>query len=209
MWLQNPLDDILSSATKVAVLRAVFRANSPLSGREIIRRAGVTYGSGWKALQRLVASGVLSKRDHGRVNTFELRCPGLPLVQRLRDLFAAENRRQQDAIADMVEGVPETVSVILFGSEARGEAKAGSDTDLLLVVAQKGSDLEGRILDVCMQVAEKHDLAVSWHVADFEQIRDWEATGHEFWRNVLKDGVVLHGGPLEALRRRWQHGEAT
>jgi predicted nucleotidyltransferase len=127
----------------------------------------------------------------------------------LRDLFAAESRRTQDVTADLVEGIPEALSIILFGSEARGQAKPESDTDLLIVVARKEEYLSDKIVDACMHVAEKHDLALSWHIADLADLNDWEATGHEFWRNVQEDGVVLYGHQPEDLRPRWKAGRAT
>ncbi len=72
MWLRKPLDDILSSAAKVAVLRVVLRVSTPLSGREIARRAGVGYSPAYNALQALVASRVLAKEDHGRATAYSL-----------------------------------------------------------------------------------------------------------------------------------------
>jgi predicted nucleotidyltransferase len=209
MWLRHPLDDIVSSRAKVAVLRAVSRVGAPLSGREIIRRAGVGYSSGWRALQALVAAGLLSRRHHGRVNTYELRDRALPLVQRLRDLFAAENRRAQDSVADLAERVPEALSIVLFGSEARGDAESGSDTDLLVVVPHRDQGLEDRIRNVCMELAEKHDLALSWEVADLDDLHDWQATGDPFWASIRRDGILLHGDSLETLSRAWQPGKAS
>lgn len=209
MWLRNPLDDIMSSPAKIAVLRVVSRVNSPLSGREIIRRAGVAYGPGWRALQALVASGVLSKQQHGRVNTYAVRDPALPLIQRLRDLFGDEDRRTREAVAELAERVPEAVSTALFGSEARGEARPGSDTDLLVVVACKGEEVEARIRDACLDLAERHSLALSWYVVDLDDLREWDATGHQFWRNVLRDSIWLQGDSAEVLRRRWQPGRTS
>jgi len=209
MWLQTPLTDVLSSPAKVAVLRTLCRVNRPLSGREIIRRAAVTYGPGWQALQALVASGVLAKRQHGRVNTYELRGPDLALTRRLRDLFAAEDTRTRDAASDLAKGVPEALSIVLFGSEARGEARPGSDTDVLVVVARRNQRVERRVRQACLAIAERHNLALSWQVADLQEIRDWETTGNAFWQQVLRDGIVLHGERPEVLRRQWQTGEAT
>jgi hypothetical protein len=39
MWLSLPLDDLLSSRAKVAMLRVLCRTNAPLRGREIARRS--------------------------------------------------------------------------------------------------------------------------------------------------------------------------
>lgn len=209
MWLRNPLDDILSSPAKVAVLRAVLRVASPLSGREIIRRASVGYGPGWKALQALTASGVLSKQQHGRVSTYAVRDPALPLIGRLRDLFADEHGRTREVAAELAERIPEALSIALFGSEARGDAKPGSDTDLLVVVDRTRQDVERRVRDACLDLAERHGLALAWHVADLGELREWDKVDHPFWRNVLKDGLNLHGESLEGLRHRWQRGKAS
>ena len=209
MWLLQPLQNILSSSAKVAVLRVFCDTNSPLSGRETVRRARISYGPGWAALQNLVASGVLVKRDLGRASAYELREPEGALMQALRDLFDTEQKRSERATDDLTSALPEALSVILYGSEARGDAKAGSDTDILIVVEQRTADLEERIDQTCLALAEQHSLALSWHIADLTDLREWEKTGSDFWRNVTSDGIRLAGDPLERLRRRWQTGRVT
>lgn len=209
MWLLRPFDDILSSSVKVALLRVLCDAGGPLSGREIVRRAGVSYGPGWAALQELVKSGVLSKRDLGRASAYELRQPDSALMQRLRELFEAEAQRAEQIVAELRTEIDEALTIILYGSEARGEAAPGSDTDILIVVERKTEALAERIDATCLDIAEKHSLALSWHLADLDDLREWEQTGNEFWRNILADGVRLAGEPLERLRRRWQTGRAS
>ncbi len=209
MWLLQPLQDILSSSAKVAVLRVFCEANSPLSGRETVRRARISYGPGWAALQDLVRSGVLIKRDLGRASAYELRDPDGALLQALRGLFDTERARSEQITDDLGAGLPEALSIILYGSEARGEAKAGSDTDILIVVEEKTSDLEERIDRACLALAGQHLLGLSWIIADLSDLREWEETDREFWRNVVRDGVGLTGDSLERLRRRWQTGRDT
>jgi len=209
MWLLYPLQDILSSPAKVAVLRVILHATSPLSGRETIRRARISYGPGWRALQELVASGVLVKRDHGRASTYELREVEGALIERLQALFAAEQERSERIVSALLSKLPEALSIILYGSEARREAEARSDTDILIVVEQKTEDLEGRVDEACLAVAEEHSVGLSWHIADLADLREWEETGSDFWSSVLRDGIQLAGDPLERLRRRWQTGRAS
>lgn len=209
MWLRRPLDDILSSPAKVAVLRAVLRVNAPLSGREIARRAGVSYSPAYNALQALVASGVLSKQDHGRATTYTVRDPDGPLLAGLRDLFDREERRTRSAMAQLAESIPEARAIILFGSEARGEARPGSDTDLLVVVESADEQSEGRVRDALLALAERHRLALSWHVVDLEQVREWDATQEQFWQAILRDGIWLRGDSPEAMRLKWRLGRTT
>jgi predicted nucleotidyltransferase len=209
MWLLHPLQDILSSPAKVAVLRVLCDANSPLSGRETVRRAEVSYGPGWAALQDLVRSGVLVKRDLGRASAYELREPEGALIQAVRHLFATERERSQQITDVLASEVPEALSIVLYGSEARSEAGAGSDTDILIVVEEKTEDLEDRVDRACLALAGQHSLALSWHIADLADLRQWEETGSDFWRNIVRDGIRLAGESLEGLRSRWQTGRAS
>lgn len=206
MWLRRPLDDILSSPAKLAVLRAILRVNTPLSGREIARRAGVAHSPAYNALQALVASGLLSKQDHGRATTYTVRDPEAPLLASLRDLFDQEDQRTRLAVSELADNVPEARAIVLFGSEARREAKPGSDTDLLIIVDSQVEQTEERIRDVCLDVAQRYGLALSWHVVDLDELREWETTEEQFWQNVVRDGVWLHGDSLEAMRLKWRLG---
>lgn len=209
MLLRTPLDDILSSRAKLAVLRVVSTVSAPLSGREIARRGGVWPASAQKALNELVASGVLLCRDYGRTKTYELDHTDVTLVAQLRQLFWTEADRYRQFVADIAGGLAEAMTVVLFGSEARGEAGPESDTDILVVVGEKTEVLEQRVLEVCLAAADRHGLNLAWHLADFADLKDWQTTGNPFWQNVLQDGIVLHGLPLEALEHRWQPGETS
>jgi uncharacterized protein len=196
MRLRDPLNDLLASPAKVAILRVMAAVNAPLSGREIARRAHVWPSAGLKALGELAAAGVLVCSHHGRVNTYQLERTQIPLVHKLRELFRAEADRYRELIAGISRGVPEAISVVLFGSEARGDAGPGSDTDLLIVVPKKSDRLERRVLKLCMGLAEEHGLALAWHLADLRDLRKWNATNDPFWTNVRRDGIVLYGDPL-------------
>ena len=206
MWLRRPLDDILASGAKVAVLRAICDVNAPLSGREIARRAGISSGRASKVLRELSASGALLARDHGRANTYELADPNLPLVRALRELFGDEHARQESIAGDLVAGVPGVLAVVLFGSEARGEARPGSDTDLLVVVDVASSHVEDLLVDRAIEVGRRHQIALSWHVVDLDQLRSWDDADHPLWLNVRADGILLRGLSIERLERRWRSG---
>lgn len=209
MWLRNPLDDILSSQAKIGILRVLCSASGPLNGREVSRRAGWDPGHTSRVLRELAASGVVIGREQGRVTTYEVGTDDVPLIRHLKALFRAEAARYDRVIEALTQSVPEALSIILFGSEARDQAKAGSDTDLLIVVSAKNERLEERISDTCLQLAREHILALSWHVADLADLREWEETGHELWQNIVTDGINLRGKSVDGLRRQWQHGKAV
>jgi predicted nucleotidyltransferase len=209
MWLQNPLDDILSSKAKVGVLRVVCGVNAPLSGREIARRAGISSGNASRVLGELKRSGVLIARDHGRVTAYELRDRRLPIIRELSALFARERRRRERAVSDLAKGIPDVLSLTLFGSEARREARPESDTDVLVVLSKRTEQVEKRLLDNAQAVGEKHLVPLSWYVTDLAELRHWEQTGNPLLRNILADGVTVAGRPLWMLQRQWQRGKSV
>ena len=209
MWMTRPLDDLLSSPAKVAVLRALVLWPRPLSGREIGRRAGVAAGHVSRVLRELHSAGVLEAQQYGRVIAYALRSDAGPLVGHLRELFRAEEARDfqaRQALAGLVaedseEEDREVLSVILFGSEARGEARPGSDTDVLFIVRRRDENLEKRIADLCDRLYGEHRTPLEPFVTDLAEVREWEESGNPFWKRVQEEGVVLAGIRPEGVGR--------
>lgn len=91
--------------------------------------------------------------------------------------------------------------LVLYGSEARGEAKETSDVDVMLIYRQainRGEEIR-RLSSVLADLNLDYNLLISGlPVAETEY---QTATG-PFWRNVRREGV-----PLERFYgRRRQHG---
>jgi predicted nucleotidyltransferase len=209
MWLIKPLDDILSSGARVAILRVLCESRVPLSGREVGRRSNTSPGHHSRVLHALVRSGAVTCYEHGRVKTYELAKPASPLMAQLRRLFDAEGKRRKEAANALAGSVPGLLSIILFGSEARGAARPGSDTDILLVVERKSKALERSIWDACSRLADRHLVFVSWFLVDIRELRKWDETKLPLWMTIQRDGVVLRGRSLEDLRRSWAPGKNT
>jgi predicted nucleotidyltransferase len=144
----------------------------------------------------------------GAAHAYRLRNGDAALIRQMQGLFDIEAERQRQFVAELTEAVPEIISVVLFGSEARHEARPGSDTDLLMVVEAHSSELEEAVSERAAELADQHALALSWHIVDHARLHEWDRTDHPLWRNVRSEGVRLYGWPLEALARRWQPGKA-
>lgn len=87
--------------------------------------------------------------------------------------------------------------VILFGSRARGDARRFSDVDLV-VIKDTPEKFRQRFLTVRELLGPLGD---SYDVIVYTP-REWQemiAEGTPFVEEVLREGVVLHGGPLEKI----------
>ncbi|ANV88923.1 nucleotidyltransferase domain-containing protein [Picosynechococcus sp. PCC 7117] len=99
------------------------------------------------------------------------------ILQQLRDHF---QKNYQDNLA----------KVILFGSQARGDAAPDSDIDILVLLKnqfdayQENKKNSQFIADLCLQ----YDTVISCFLMNLDT---WQNTNNAFTRNVRQEGVSL------------------
>ena len=83
--------------------------------------------------------------------------------------------------------------MILFGSRARGDAAGDSDLDLVALVDEKTPELERALDDIAYNVMWDHDFrpVISLKVFSEDRFRSALAQGFSFYRNVMREGVVV------------------
>ncbi|MCE5238479.1 DUF294 nucleotidyltransferase-like domain-containing protein [bacterium] len=198
MLLARPLDDVLSSQAKVRVLRVLAQSPVALTGREIARRAGTATGHISRVLRELSAAEIIGEAGGGRAKLYTYQ-DDTALARQLKELFVQEGRRLRGVVRALAKSTFGLQAIILFGSEARGEAAAHSDTDLLLVVQRLTRSTEAEARRQCLSLAEAEHLHLSWHVVDMARLYRWHEASDPFWVNVVQDGLLLWGTDPGAL----------
>jgi len=79
----------------------------------------------------------------------------------------------------------------VFGSRARGDATAGSDLDVFLVVSQIDTDLRERISEVAWEVGFEHDLVLSTFVVTADQLEHGPLGVSPIIRQIEREGIQL------------------
>jgi len=83
--------------------------------------------------------------------------------------------------------------VVLYGSQARGQASPESDIDLLVVVESADPQTIQTLYDVAYAVMWRHDFnrLISLHPMSARALDELKQKRFSFIENVEKDGIVL------------------
>lgn len=101
----------------------------------------------------------------------------VPILEQLQNYF---QRNYQDNLANL----------ILFGSQARGDAAPDSDIDLLVLLKNEFDSYQENkknsqfIADICL----KYDAVISCFLMNLDT---WQNTNNAFTRNVKQEGIIL------------------
>lgn len=135
----NP-EHIFGSGLEPVVLRTLWRAGTPMTGSEVHRVARKGSERGIRlALSRLALQGIVVSSRVGAAATHTLNrehfgFAAIDAAFSALDPWTQFRSRVTEVIADHGPDDPLSVTVAVFGSVARGEARLDSDVDLAVVV---------------------------------------------------------------------------
>jgi predicted nucleotidyltransferase len=166
--MQQPLAAILFPVYRRRVLGLLLLApDEALHGREIARRTGLPSGTVIRELHRLVDAGLLKRDKRGNQSLFsaDRSCPVFEEV--------AGMLRKTSGAADVIAGALAPMSeqieaAFIYGSFAKGTARAGSDIDVLIIGAV---DL-GAVIDILHPVQKLVGREINPKVFSS---REWQA----------------------------------
>jgi predicted nucleotidyltransferase len=209
--LFDVLDVLLGTTTKVRVLRALMQLTSPVSGNEAKRLAGVRSAeSMWKALDELSDLGIISREQMRGSHLFRINREH-DLYAPLATLFDAEagrlSRLREWLRGSLNEaGLTDAVhSVILYGSNARGEAVARSDVDLLVIMADEAGVAAARdaLLAGTASLERQMGMRISPYVLTRARVETRYRDGDPLMHTIADEGRVLLGEPLQEAANAW------
>ncbi|CAN0468182.1 unnamed protein product, partial [Discosporangium mesarthrocarpum] len=127
------IGDALFTKTQRKILALLFsRSDASLYKNEIIRRAGMGRGTIARELDSLVAAGILSAEKMGNQTRFRAN-PACPVYKELQSLVRKTFGIAGEVAAALAPLDSQIQYAFVYGSVARGEEKAESDLDLMIV----------------------------------------------------------------------------
>jgi len=194
----NRLAELLSSRARAEIFRLLLSGTGEeLHVREIERRSGLNDSTVRQELRKLVRLDLVqSRRDSNRVY-YRAKMEN-PLYPEIRNLVL-----KTSGLADALKSVLEDKRIrvaFVFGSIARGDEKAGSDVDLM-VIGQLGLRDLSRLLS---GIEGKIGREVNPHVLNEEEFRKRVRAKDHFVSRVMESPKIFIIGShheLEAMVR--------
>jgi len=197
------IERVFRTRGQIAVLRALWKAPTSLTGRQVQHLAGVHNRTAMQSLEDLAQLGVVQCRSAGRANLYALKRSHWIVRDLIEPAFKAEQLapdRLKRELADAVES--HCISAILYGSVARGQAGPSSDIDLLVVVRNKRA---AESFAEKAQSEAEHAVRDGWGamlevnvktIADLR--RQWDT---RLMKRIRREGLLVAGRPLAEVRR--------
>lgn len=185
------------------VLGVLARAGTDLTMRRVADLAGVSPQQTSVVIGKLVELGVVERRDVPPASLVGLAAENLvaQAVLSLADLRQAALERLGELALDIR---PAPVSLMVFGSFARGEADAESDLDVLAVRPRGPARDNDEWTDSLWSWTAAATRAVGNPVNVMEAAEEeisglLRRPGPTVWTEIIRDGIVLVGSRLELL----------
>ena len=151
-------------------------------------------GQAQRELQRLTSGGILRRREQGRHIYFQAdeHCP---IYNELRGIVT-KTVGAADSVGDALRDLEERIRIaFLFGSVARGEERAGSDIDLVIV----GDVSLREVVSVLGDAQVKLGREISPMIYPEKELRSKVSEGHPFLTSVLEREKIFVIGSQDEL----------
>ena len=189
------------------VLRFLWRSRTEWSGREIARKVGLSAPSCHETLKKLDARGLVELRRVSNVHLYKINSENYLIEDVFGPFFEAEAAMPKQMEATITKALtrpakPEVVSLVLFGSMARGtKIRASSDLDLLVVLPSKDSlkSLEPKLEQLKEALFRRFHVPLSPYVQTLPELRRKHHRKLPLIGEILKDGRTIYGKDVKEL----------
>ena len=205
MRLNNPLNKIMNSETKVKVLRLFCSGVGESTGRQVAKLLNVAQSPVQIALADLYNEGILDRKNFGKAFAYGLNSKNWLVETLLKPMFRIEKEYQPKLWGKIRKDLEEAgfqgeiLSVCLFGSVGSGQERPTSDIDLLVIIKNDARKqlIEDLFIDMNRGIIEEVGLNIDAHVYSAAELKDRTADGVSFIKEAMQSGEIIIGKSLE------------
>lgn len=182
-----PIADALFTKTQQKVLALLYgKPDTSYFLREIIRLADVGRGTVVRELNKLCNAGLITVTPLGNQKHYQANREN-PIFDELHGIVI-KTFGIADVLRDSLEDIlPHVFKAFIYGSVAKGEARADSDVDLMIVTDDVSyTNLMARLEPAEKQIGRKINPTI-FSLEEFEQRR---RSGQSFMKRVLEQPTI-------------------
>lgn len=200
----RPVEAVVPGA-QGRILAVLVETSAELNLRTIARLSRVSVAQASRVLPGIVELGIVERRDVPPSALFRY----VPENVAARALSALADARHT-VLRELEDGAgrlePPPVSIIVFGSFARGDANRESDLDVLLVrpsrIEEEDAKWRGAVDQWVDDASSLTGNRVEVLEATEEEAQRLLRSRKQLALDIRRDGVVVHGLSIDELQRR-------
>lgn len=195
--IRFPLSSVFGTEANVRVLRELSRHRGQLDASTLVKRTKLTLPSVLSAISTLVEFGILDEAGSGRSRLFSMNRIS-PFNISILSLFDAEESRFKGVIEAVKECAAslgnKVIAAWIYGSVARGEDRAQSDLDVLLIAHEEEvASVQSWSVDFLLAKGEALLFSPSVNTLSLADIRRLMENNDPMWQAIVNDALVLNG----------------
>ncbi|MDY6768788.1 MAG: nucleotidyltransferase domain-containing protein [Candidatus Nanohaloarchaea archaeon] len=192
---ETRLTQELFNEKRLRILQVLLdNPDSQYTVTEIVEQSGVSKPTVIDFVDLLSRVGIVEKQRKGNAYLISLNEEN-DYIPHLRSILKLDAEPLREAAAELAESIVEeaeaVVSVVLYGSVARGAPTVDSDIDVLVIVDD--SSVRSTVEGVVKTFQEEKGLRFSPLVMELDEVEERAESGDSFVRRVVEDGNVLYG----------------
>lgn len=206
MQFNNYLDKILSQPTRVKLLRFLATHKPEMTGRELARFCDISHMQVHRALGEFVAQGIVLKRRVGKAYIYTFNEKNILVHAVLIPLFLKERNLLRELLNSLLKNkMNEVLSVVIFGSVAKGEERPDSDVDVFILSKKNSNDIPFKefLSEIEVKFHQETGNRLSPIVLSINELNDKFKSNKTLVSNMLSGEVVAGKAPREFLHG-WQ-----
>ena len=190
------IEDLLGSRSRIAVLRVLHGVRVPLNASQIAARTNLSHVAAATALSEFASMGVVLSSPAGRATVHWLNRQSVYVENLLEPLFQSESDLPEDLVDDLTWSFQDdAISVVLFGSYARGDQTPDSDVDVAFVAENPASKsaLESAIAAHTPEFRSRFGASLSALTYTREEAAGLPNSSPDLFGSICRDGVSISG----------------
>lgn len=187
---------LINSNSKILLLENLLGKPASFSVSELGRMAGIPKATVSLIINDWEKAGLVESEQQGRNKLVKIN-QKFYLLPELKRIFSKAGDFQRPLIKSLESSKliknQKVAAVIVFGSRTRKDFLHKSDFDVLIILEQKNSVLEEKILEEFVNAAHKTGIRFSPVILDKKEIKSRLKGKDLFILNVLNEGKIIKG----------------